>query len=517
MKKSLVAVGVIVALGVIWTGASWYTGKQLEGRMAEMVENANRLLQKNSPDAGLTIGYQNYQRNVFSSHMDLVISPTPGVQKSLLHPGHSVVLNEDISHGPFPLAQLKTLNLLPSMASVHTKLVSNDTTKWLFEMAKGASPFDAQTRISYSGGHSSDIDIHPLNHEKEDEKVAFSGGKFTLSADGNANALSLTGQADSGLVDTVNEHGQRVQLSFNGLKTDGDSKLSSFEERIGSSNVKLDKLAIAAAGKELVVLEGFSLAAKSDVESDGKHMNGQVDYSLDAVKVQGRNMGSGKMALKIGQLDGAALHQFYQQYNAQVQALLTDPAIANNPELYQIRALEALTSNLPLLLKGGPVITVAPLSWKNDQGESTFNLSLFLKQPPTSAAVAAPQTPEQAFANNVKSVDSKLVIPIDMATGLMTQVAQLEGYEESDARKLASQQVKGLAAMGQMFRITTTDDNKILSSLQYNNGQVTLNGQKMPLADFLEMFGLTMAPAPAEPATPAVPAVPAIPAVPSQP
>jgi uncharacterized protein YdgA (DUF945 family) len=32
MKKSLVAAGVIVALGVVWTGGAWYTGKQLEGR-----------------------------------------------------------------------------------------------------------------------------------------------------------------------------------------------------------------------------------------------------------------------------------------------------------------------------------------------------------------------------------------------------------------------------------------------------------------------------------------------------
>ena len=41
MKKSVVAVGVIVALGVVWTGASWYTGKQLESRLAEMVAQAN--------------------------------------------------------------------------------------------------------------------------------------------------------------------------------------------------------------------------------------------------------------------------------------------------------------------------------------------------------------------------------------------------------------------------------------------------------------------------------------------
>ncbi|MCS5946545.1 DUF945 family protein [Klebsiella variicola subsp. variicola] len=42
--------------------------------------------------------------------------------------------------------------------------------------------------------------------------------------------------------------------------------------------------------------------------------------------------------------------------------------------------------------------------------------------------------------------------------------------------------------MGQMFRITTMEDNAISSSLQYANGQVTLNGQKMPLEDFAAMF-----------------------------
>ncbi len=37
MKKTWVAVGVIVALGIVWTGGAWYTGKQLESRLGEMV------------------------------------------------------------------------------------------------------------------------------------------------------------------------------------------------------------------------------------------------------------------------------------------------------------------------------------------------------------------------------------------------------------------------------------------------------------------------------------------------
>ena len=92
----------------------------------------------------------------------------------------------------------------------------------------------------------------------------------------------------------------------------------------------------------------------------------------------------------------------------------------------------------------------------------------------------------------MKSLDGKLSIPVDMAVEFMTQVARLEGYQQDEAAKLANQQVKGLAAMGQMFRITTLEDNTIGTSLQYANGQVTLNGKKMPLEEFVGMFGMVL-------------------------
>ena len=156
-------------------------------------------------------------------------------------------------------------------------------------------------------------------------------------------------------------------------------------------------------------------------------------------------------------------------------------------------------------MKGEPVITIAPLSWKNAKGESTFNLNLALKDP-TQAAPA--QTIAGEVDSSVKSLDSKLTIPMEMATELMTQVARIEGYQQADAAKLADQQVKGLAAMGQMFRITTVQDNSIQTSLQYASGQVTLNGQKMPLEQFVGMFGVPdlLTPAPVQPqAAPVVP------------
>ncbi|MEX9252328.1 YdgA family protein [Pseudenterobacter timonensis] len=505
MKKSVVAVSVIVALGVVWTGAAWFTGKQLETRMAEMVAQANSEIKRTAPEAGLELSYQNYQRGVFRSHLQLVVKSVAGSQEGWLKPGQSVVLNEVVDHGPFPLAQLKKFNLIPSMASVNTTLVNTEASKPLFDLAKGESPFEANTRITYGGDTRSDIDLKALNYENGDEKVAFSGGNFQLDADKDGNVFKLTGEAQSGLVNAVNEYNQKVQLTFNNLKADGNSRLTSFDERIGDQKISLDKVAIAIEGKEMAVLEGMDLDGKSDIAKDGKTINSQLDYSLKSLKVQSQDLGSGKLSLKIGNIDGQAWHQFSQQYRAQSQALMADKTLMENPELYQQKAMEAFFGNLPLLLKGEPVITVAPLSWKNSKGESTFNLSLFLKDP--AATTEAPQTLAQQLDRNVKSLDGKLAVPVDMATELMTQIAKLEGYNEDDAEKLASQQVKGLAAMGQMFRITTLEDNVIGTSLQYANGQVTLNGQKMPLEEFVGMFGMPTLglPEPTEPAAPVVP------------
>lgn len=155
---------------MIWTGASWYTGKQLESRLAEMVAQANNEIKRTAPEAGLALSYQDYQRGLFSSKMQLVVKPVAGSQESWLKPGQSVVLDEVVDHGPFPAAQLKHFNLIPSMASVKTTLVNNEATKPLFDLAKNQSPLEVNTRISYGGDTSSDIDLKALNYEQGDEK-----------------------------------------------------------------------------------------------------------------------------------------------------------------------------------------------------------------------------------------------------------------------------------------------------------------------------------------------------------
>lgn len=58
MNKSLVAVGVIVALGVVWTGGAWYTGKKIETHLEDMVAQANAQLKLTAPKSNLEVSYQ---------------------------------------------------------------------------------------------------------------------------------------------------------------------------------------------------------------------------------------------------------------------------------------------------------------------------------------------------------------------------------------------------------------------------------------------------------------------------
>ncbi|MEN3754276.1 YdgA family protein [Mangrovibacter sp. SLW1] len=512
MKKSMVAVGVVVALGVVWAGASWYTGKMIESHTDEAIAQLNAQLKKIAPLAALTVSPREYQRGVFSSHVQLVIKSQAGANASFLPEGKEIVLDETLRHGPFPGS------IVPSMASVKTTLVNNDTTKQLFALTQGKSPVVVDTRISYSGDTDSGVTLEPLNYDKAPYKVAFAGGKFDVNVDKQGDKISSSGDLGGLQIDSVNEFDQKVGVAISGISASGETHISQFAERVGSQSLKAKGLKLNVEGKEMAQLGELSIAAKSEPTADGKHLAGQIDYALDDLQVQNQNLGSGKLSLAVSNLDGAALHKFREQYNQQVEALMAQPDVAENSDRYQQKLVETLAAGLPELLKGEPAIHISPLSWKNAKGESSFTLNLNFNDP---AKNAEPQTLNQAADRYIKHLDSNLVIPLDMATELMTQVARIEGYQDDAATKLAEQQVKGLAAMGQMFRITTVKDNNITTSLDYANGEITLNGQKMPLSDFVGMFGLggdIMPPMQDDNGTaPAVPAVPAQPeATPAQ-
>ena len=79
MKKSTVAIGVVVALGVIWAGGSWYTGKTAEAQYQKQIDVANKQLALLSASAQTDVKIDNvkFSRGFFSSAVsyDITIKP----------------------------------------------------------------------------------------------------------------------------------------------------------------------------------------------------------------------------------------------------------------------------------------------------------------------------------------------------------------------------------------------------------------------------------------------------------
>ena len=47
-----------------------------------MMTQANSEIKRSAPEAGLELSYQNYQRGVFTSHMQVVVKPVAGNQNA---------------------------------------------------------------------------------------------------------------------------------------------------------------------------------------------------------------------------------------------------------------------------------------------------------------------------------------------------------------------------------------------------------------------------------------------------
>lgn len=490
MKKSLVAVSVIVILGAAWTGAAWYTGKLIEQRMGEMVDNANDQLKQNVPQLGMTLSFDNYQRGLFSSQVRYVLRSDNAAGEGLLKAGDEVVLQDTIDHGPFPLAQLKKFNLIPSMASVHTRLENTPALKTLFDITKGQPLFSADSRISYSGAISTVAEVIPVDYQKDATSIKFSGATVNADVSRDMKGLSMNIQNASTVFSGPNQFGQVEQITLQDVKYTGNSHPSSVELALGDQSVTIKQMNVAIDGKDTVQLDGFNLVSKFGEQES--NINGQLDYTLDAMKVLGNDFGSSKLTIKIDRLDSKSVKAFSENYNKQALSLVQKSNELDKTE-YQQQATDILLQNLPLLLKGNPSVSIAPLSWTNSKGESSFTLKLDLADPTQAGTNTAAQN--QPLANAVKTLDAKLSIPVAMATETTAQAARLQGYNAEEAQKLAQQQVQGLAAMGQMFKLTTLKDDVIGSSFHYADNQVDLNGNKMTLQEFIGLFGLMSGPA----------------------
>lgn len=489
-KRTAVAIAVVVALGAVWAGAAWFTGRQVERHLDDITAEANARLNAAYPDAGLKVSYRDYHRGWFHSQLTYVLQSNGAANgEQLLAAGQDVVLDTRINHGPFPLSELKQAHLLPAMATVHVALANNDTLKALFELTKGQPFFSIDSRIAYSGDSRSALTLLPLDVGGDDRKLAFSGASLQLALSDGGRATHFTGAMNQLALTKKNPWGQQETVDLQGLTLDFNTRQGQFGIDPGTGKVALKSLALNVQGSAPLTLNDVTLT--NQLAEDKVNLSGQLALAVSAVNLRDQNLGAIAANLSFKQFDGQGVKQFASEYREKMNALMQQAPL-QTPEAYQQQAMMVLLHNLPQLLKGNPSVTLSPVSWENGQGESTFNLALELSDPlQQNAATADASSDEEAIIRqSVKKLDAKLNAPLDMLTELMVQTAPPAGSDDEKKQQatMARQQVQLLANIGQMSQVTETKDNAITAALQYADGVVTFNGRQIPLAEFIAPY-----------------------------
>ncbi|WP_226052326.1 YdgA family protein [Dickeya chrysanthemi] len=488
-KKTVVAAGVVIALAAAWGGASWFTGKQIEQHMGEVTNNLNGELKNAYPQAGVKVAFRDYQRGLFKSQVALVLqSDGSNANEHLLGANEEVVFNTTVFHGPFPLTG-NQFSLKPAMAAVHSELANTESVKALFELTKNKPFITANSRIDYNGDTHSAVTLEALDVTDQDMKVNFSGTTLLVDLAGDLRAGKVAGNVASLTMEKTNLQGQNEKLTLQDLALNSDTRKGKFDLEIGDARLTLKKLALNVQSGDSLVLNDFSLI--NHTTEDDANLAGQLALSLGSALFRDQNLGSWNLNFNFSGLDGKGTRQFMTEYQKNLQSMLQNIDHVP-PEVYNQQLAALVLHNLPQLLKGNPSIKIAPFSWKNGKGESTFTLALDLTDPlQKSAAPTGQLSDEEAIIRqSVKNLEARLNVPLDMVTELMVQTAAKPGSdaEKKQLEQMARQQAQLMANIGQMSQITVTKDNTITSSLQYTDGTVTFNGRKTPLAEFIAPF-----------------------------
>ncbi|MBJ2116399.1 MULTISPECIES: YdgA family protein [Proteus] len=459
MKKSLVAVGVIVALGVVWTGASWYMGSKIESRLQEETKLANvqlaQLAKTAQFGADIKLEIRDYKKGVFTSNADFAVVISKDASEIVEDQDKKVeeiIFTTDIDHGPFPLSDLARFNLVPKLAAMNNTLVNNDTTKELFKLTKDKSLFDIHTSLAFDGAVSGEAKLNPIDFAENGGTVKTTPLTIEFSSDKTATNFTTAVKGDQVVVTKDGEETftiKNIAGSVAGTKVNNDQylfneQLLSFAEITHTSKEKASDFS----------LKDFSLTTKSDIKD--KLFNISQTYYFKSLNVAGLEFGAGKFGYSIDKADPDAMLLLTKVYNNSL--LPWNKNHFDNSEMVEQAVRDVLEKGL--------VFRIDEASLTNKSGASKLTFNLDLNAFNVKTLENQEKSPAELFNYLFKNIDFNIDLSLPMLAEFRntTQYLDAARYQET---ALTDEEKKEIEAA------TATDIEQLKTELQQNINQIS--------------------------------------------
>lgn len=479
MKKSVVALGVIVALGAVGVGGAWFTGEKAQTEYLRQIELANKQAQALGLSDSFKVVYKNKQfdRGLFTSQVEdeLVISlPEEGET-------FTIPLSTKLYHGPFPLDQLTKFNFMPAMFSAQGVIGKNETTQPLFDLLKSDKPVQYQATTGYNLSTKGKVELaggELTDPESPGTKVTWSNinmgfdinkdlaGKYDMTL----NEVSATVLPEVMEEQDGEDMPKSITMKMKGMKVEGSYNPTKWAYiYTGNSTSLIDSFEMATlyhAGKEsTVVQKGFK--AKSDISLDGDFVSAKSENTVDSIAIDGKDFGKLTYNVELNHIEANAI-------NALIEALFTvfesisDEENSSNEEMVS-EILSSWAENHGMaIFNNQPQIKLNPMSISNSQGKVSLDLNVALAKDPKFDLMAGSLYKQFTdFALNIH-VDKEMV---------EKNLAQFVPEEE---RALIKAQIEEQAKQAAAQNIVVNNDKNVTLNLVLEKGELKLNGRVIP-------------------------------------
>lgn len=476
MKKSIIAVGVIVALGAGWAVAEWQTGKALENNKEAYAVMANKQMASvlaamatQDPNLGhmmpqLNLTLESYDRGVLSSTAKYYLSEPATKNKEKIY------FTVKIEHGPFPLSELTSFNLAPKGAVVNVEMDNTELTKPIFEVTKGKSPFLLKI-VPGANSSRGELSITPIDYQG----AKLDDIKLEVLSQNDMSKIEWSGKVGTFNIDTP-----EATLKLDSLAFSGDFKQGKFVNYVGNQNLKIKSMAFKTKKSYPPVPEvRFENTSTSNViKEDTANVQYTFNIEFGSLKMADNDFGTIKFGADLSKLDGASVKKLIEEFSQHAAEL------ENDPDLMQ----EIVMDNLDGILKASPVIKFAPISWSNKGGTSNYAATIELNN--TSIAELETLPDDQIIGKVIKNIDSDLSISIPMLKNMVVTAIEAAGMgSKADAEKQFDQSITQLPALIKQYdknNMLVVNNDKIESKFNFSNNVVTLNGKKMSPEEFID-------------------------------
>lgn len=353
MSKSVkVAIGV-VAVALAYSGASWYVGKKLENEIGQHIsafnDYAKTQLEATADDAMVQLSLTQFERGIFSSKVKyelLLGEKSDPVQ---------LLINDKLQHGPFPLGAVTKGHLTPALAFSNAELEKNTHVEKWFDATKGVNPLQIESVVSFGGALRSTARFAEIDFEEDGTLLNSASSTVDLHYLPASQQVAVKGLLPSLRVEDPHEKSRFTvsALHFDGSVT-GFELLKGVHNSTGRLQVDSVYLDTPTSGESEV--RNITIESSSEIK-DGL-LAGAANYSIEAILINAKNIGSLALNIDVKRLDYAVLNQLAQK--------------SSDDDLSEDELLPLLQT----IAHKRPELAITNFSWKNAGGESAVSAAV---------------------------------------------------------------------------------------------------------------------------------------------